>query len=70
MNPLHKDSGPRDDGNRNRAWMAGRLDNPHRLMEEGVLTDLQIKTHDQTVFNVHKLVLVTHSEYFLRMLTR
>ena len=39
-------------------------------MEEGVLTDLQVRTHDQRMFNVHKLVLVTHSDYFLRMLTR
>ena len=52
-------------------WLSNRIDNPLDLMEDQVLTDLTIKLSDDSgVFNVHKLILVSHSEYFLYMLTR
>ena len=52
-------------------WLSNRVDNPLDLMEDQVLTDLTIKLSDDSeVFNVHKLILVSHSEYFLYMLTR
>ena len=54
-----------------RRWLSNRVDNPLELMEDQVLTDLTIKLSDDSeVFNVHKLILVSHSEYFLYMLTR
>ena len=46
-------------------WLSNRIDNPLDLMEDQVLTDLTIKLSDDSgVFNVHKLILVSHSEYF------
>ena len=48
-----------------RRWLSNRVDNPLELMEDQVLTDLTIKLSDDSeVFNVHKLILVSHSEYF------
>ena len=55
---------------RNQEWLSNRLGNPHQFMQDEILTDVRIRVQDKVDFHAHKLILVSHSEYFLRMLTR
>ncbi|KAK7515416.1 hypothetical protein IWZ03DRAFT_415446 [Phyllosticta citriasiana] len=46
--------------------MAGDDDNPRppNLLESGLFSDFRIRCHDGTVYNVHKNILCTQSQFF------